>query len=125
MMASVSLAKVLSSVVDNAARMRRTSMAVGRGRGHEGGSWNQHWGTPCGGGGLMASYLPDLIGQELHVLGNLGLPKGIDEGDLQRGVLVVGGGRQDYGLDLSCCDIVPSRDNMVKSAVMTGLRVWN
>ena len=43
----------------------------------------------------------------------MGLPKRIDEGGRQRGVLVVGGGRQDYGLDLSCCDIVQSRDNMI------------
>ena len=38
-------------------------------------------------------------------------------------IFVISGWRQDNGLDFSCCDIVQSSDNMVKSTVMAGLRL--
>ena len=53
-------------------------------------------------------------GQELHVLGSLSLTEGVDEGGLQCIIFVACGRRQDDGLDLSCCDIVQSSDNMVE-----------
>ena len=72
-------------------------------------------GLHVAGGGLKASYLPDLI--------RIG-PPCIDEDCLQHGGYLCwwvggeggGGGGGETGLwpHLSCCDIVQSRDNMIK-----------
>ena len=40
-------------------------------------------------------------------------------------MFVISGWRQDNGLGFSCCDIVQSSDNLVKSTMMAGLRVVN
>ena len=89
--------------------------AAGLERGHEGGSWGWHWGTPCSRGGWKASYPETSRGQELHVFGSLSPANDVNEGGLQCFIFVVGGGRQDDGFNfVPCCDVVQCHNLMVE-----------